>query len=64
MNNRHPTAEELLIGFMESYHDVIKELKEKKKYLKRTNQTTEAETVHAYLRIIQKYFNERGNLPV
>ena len=61
---RHPTSKEIIIDFMTSYHDTILELKERQKYCKDTKQDTEEELLHFTLRIIQKYFNERGQLPV
>jgi len=62
--NRHPTSKELLEMFMKSYHDTITELAEELKFRKKSKQNTEVAKLHYTVRIIQKYFNFRGGLPI
>ena len=62
--NRHPDSTELFHDFMQSMADVVDEIQIKREYCKKSKQNTEAEILHYTLRIIQKYFNERGQLPV
>ncbi len=62
--NRHPTADELFIDFMQSMDDVVADIHKELKFRKKAKQDTEEAKLHYTLRIIQKYFNERGQLPV
>ena len=55
---------ELIEMYMQSYHDTILKIDERLKYCKKTKQDTEAEKLHYVLKVIQKHYNERGNLPV
>jgi len=65
MQNRHPnTGEELMVGFFDSVNELIDEYKEVMKHYKKTKQDSDPEKLHATLRLLQRYFNTRGGLPV
>ncbi len=49
---------------MKSYHDTMLNIEERLKYCKKTKQNSESELLHYVLKVIQKHYNERGNLPV
>ncbi len=55
---------ELIEMYMQSYHDTMLTIEERLKYCKKTKQNSEAELLHYILKVIQKHYNERGNLPV
>ncbi len=62
--NNHPTSNELYLMFMESYAAVLEELNKELKFRKKNKQNTEMAMLHYTLKIIQRYFNQRGGLPV
>ena len=55
---------DLIEMYMQSYHDTMLNIEERLKYCKKTKQNTEEELLHYTVRVIQKYFNNHGNLPV
>lgn len=64
MNKRPQTHEELLLLFLQSTEQLIKDIKSKQKELKKAKDYDERTKLHYSTRQIQAWFRSMGGLPI